>query len=147
MPTQSDADEDRQLALYQIGLLQRWPDAKRVKLVWHYLAADKEIISSRTRPPISKSSSSEVVERIHQIEKETTLGRWEVRVSRLCDWCEYKPICPAFKHTIAMEALPVNEYLQDSGVQLVRKYAELDAKKSVHQLEIEAINAGAEEAR
>src|SRR4029077_1980338 len=46
--TQQDAGEDRQLALYQFGIMQRWPDAKKVKLVWHYLAADKEIVSTRT---------------------------------------------------------------------------------------------------
>ena len=35
-------DEDRQLALYQIGIQKMWNDVNRVELVWHYVAFDKE---------------------------------------------------------------------------------------------------------
>src|SRR5258708_274374 len=48
LPTQEDADQDRQLALYQLGISQRWPDAKKVRLVWHYLAFDKQLVSTRS---------------------------------------------------------------------------------------------------
>jgi len=138
VPTQQDADEDRQLALYQLGLLQRWPDAKRVKLIWHYLAADKEIVSART-PTDLATLERDVIDVIHLIEEETKLGRWNVRVSRLCEWCEYKAICPAWKHPVAMEILTPNEYLQDTGVQLVQKFADLEAKKADLQAEIKAL--------
>jgi putative RecB family exonuclease len=138
VPTQEDADQDRQLALYQLGIMQRWPDAKRIKLVWHYLAADKDIVSSRTEADLS-ALEREVIEAIHQIEEETKAGRWEVRTSRLCEWCEYKPICPAWKHPVAMEALPPNEYLKDTGVQLVQKYADLEARKADLQAGIKSI--------
>ena len=138
VPTQEDADQDRQLALYQLGIMQRWPDAKRFKLIWHYLAADKDIVSSRTEADLS-ALEREVIEAIHQIEEETKLGRWDVRTSRLCEWCEYKPICPAWKHPVAMEALPPNEYLKDTGVQLVQKYAELEARKADLQAGIKSI--------
>lgn len=138
VPTQEDADQDRQLALYHLGLLQRWPDAKNVKLIWHYLASDKEIVSSRTLSDL-QALEREVIDVIHKIEQETQVGRWEVRMSALCGWCEYKPLCPAYKHPIAMEALPPNEYLQDTGVQLVQKYAALEAQKSDHLAEIKRL--------
>jgi putative RecB family exonuclease len=140
VPTQEDADDDRQLALYQLGIMQRWPDAKNVKLVWHYLAADKEITSQRSAAHL-ETLQREVLTLIHQIEAETKLAQWNVRVSALCNWCEYKPLCPAYKHEIAMEALTPNEYLQDSGVQLVQKYAGLDARKADLQVEIKGIEA------
>ncbi len=139
VPTQEDADEDRQLALYQLGIMQRWPDAKKIKLVWHYLASDKEITSSRTAENLAELEK-EVIGVIHHIEEESGKGRWEVRVSRLCDWCEYKPICPAWKHAVAMEVLAPNEYLQDTGVQLVQKYAALEAQKADHQAAIVALS-------
>ena len=41
-------DEDRQLALYQIGVQNMWNDVCNVELVWHYVAFDKEIRSKRT---------------------------------------------------------------------------------------------------
>ena len=138
MPTQEDVDEDRQLALYQLGITQRWPDAKNIKLIWHYLAFDKELVSTRTLADL-ESLEKDVLGVIHQIEAETTLGRWDVRVSRLCEWCEYRSLCPAWKHPIAMEAVPLNEYLQDSGVQLVKKYAGLEASKADHQAAIFAL--------
>jgi putative RecB family exonuclease len=138
VPTQQDADEDRQLALYQFGIMQRWPDAKKVKLVWHYLAADKKITSTRTAADL-QSLERDVIEAIHRIEQETALGRWDVKVSRLCEWCEYKPICPAWKHAAAMDALTPNAYLQDTGVQLVQKYAGLEERKADLQVQIKAL--------
>jgi putative RecB family exonuclease len=140
IPTQQNADEDRQLALYQFGIMQRWPDAKKVRLVWHYLSADKTIVSTRTAADL-KSLEEEVISVIKQIEREATLGKWEVRVSRLCEWCEYKPICPAWKHPVAMEVLDPNAYLQDTGVQLVEKYADLDERKADLQAEIKKIES------
>ncbi len=140
LPTQEDADDDRQLALYQLGLLQRWPDAKQFKLIWHYLAFDKELVSTRA-PADLKSLQQEIVETIHQVENEMKIGRWEVRTSRLCDWCEYKPICPAWKHPVQMDELPVNEYLKDPGVVLVRTYAELEKQKADHQAAIKSVEA------
>lgn len=138
MPTQQDVDEDRQLALYHLGIKQRWPDAKNVKLIWHYLALDKDISSSRSETDL-KALQDEVIGMIHNIEAEIKIGKWEVRTSRLCEWCEYKPMCPAWKHTIEMQALPVNEYLQNTGVQLVQKYAALEAQKADHQAAIKAL--------
>ena len=94
--------------------------------------------AKRIWPPLNaKSSRSSTGSKT-----ETKLGRWDVRVSRLCDWCEYKPICPAWKHPIAMEVLAPNEYLQDTGVQLVQKYAELEARKADLQAEIKVTGGG-----
>lgn len=138
MPTQEDVDEDRQLALYHLGIKQRWPDAKKVKLIWHYVAFDKDISSERSESDL-KTLEREVIEAIRRIEEESKLGRWEVRTSRLCDWCEYKPLCPAWKHPTEMQALPPNEYLQNTGVQLVQKYAELEAQKADHQAAIKSL--------
>ncbi len=138
LPTQEEADEDRQLALYHLGIQQRWPDAKRVKLIWHYLAFDKDIVSSRSETDLA-SLEREVIGLIRQIEEERKLGRWEVRTSRLCEWCEYKPLCPAWKHPVAMEGLPPNEYLKDAGVQLVQKYAVLESQKADLQAQIKVL--------
>ena len=35
--SQNEANKDRQLALYQIGLTKIFPDVQHVKLVWHFL--------------------------------------------------------------------------------------------------------------
>jgi len=140
LPTQAEADEDRQLALYEIGIRQRWPDAKKVELVWHYLATDKELRSTRT-PQQLKQLEKEIIEVIHDVEAESARGLWPAQTSALCGWCEYKPLCPAFKHEIKVAALPENEYLADAGVDLVRKYAALEAQKADQQAAVQKINA------
>jgi len=54
LPEQSKMDEDRQLALYQIGIQNMWNDVYNVELVWHYVAFDKEIRSSRTEEELDE---------------------------------------------------------------------------------------------
>ena len=49
LPKQEDLQTDRQLAFYQMGVEGKWQDVKEVRLIWHYLAFDKELRSSRTR--------------------------------------------------------------------------------------------------
>lgn len=48
LPLPEYIKNDRQLALYAIGVKERYPDAKSVRLVWHFLKFDKEIDSTRT---------------------------------------------------------------------------------------------------
>src|SRR5262249_28055659 len=67
--SQEEADQDRQLALYQLGVKQRWPDAKNFKLIWHYLAADKDITSTRNDADLA-TLEREVIDVIHGIEEE-----------------------------------------------------------------------------
>lgn len=123
--TQAEADDDRQLGLYHIALKEKWPEIKEVKLVWHSLLFNKEFVSSRTEVQLDKLQQ-EVIDEIKKIEACTD---FEPHKSGLCDWCEYQLVCPLWKHPKAMEALPVNEYKQDSGVKLVAKYAEFERTK------------------
>jgi len=54
LPSQNDADTDRQLALYQLGIQQKWPDYNTIHLIWHYLAFDMELVSSRSPEAINE---------------------------------------------------------------------------------------------
>jgi putative RecB family exonuclease len=125
LPIQEYLDEDRQLALYAIAVKEMYPDAKEVKLVWHFLAFDKEMASERTEKEL-EALKKETVALIEQVEKET---EFKPNVTKLCDWCEFNPICPMWKHHVKLEEKPANEYLKDPGVKLVNKYAEINAKK------------------
>ena len=48
VPSQSEVDEDRQLALYQIGVGARFGAQRPVRLVWHYLRQRRMLVSTRT---------------------------------------------------------------------------------------------------
>ena len=135
LPSQEDVDNDRQLGLYHIGIQKRWPDIRDVRLVWHYLAFDRELVSSRSAEAIA-NLAQDAMRLIDEIE---STEDFPPRESGQCDWCEYPDLCPVRKHFYTVEALPVNEYLSEPGVVLVNKYAELKEKAAEIDRETEKV--------
>lgn len=132
LPLQKDIDNERQLALYEIGIRERFPDVREVRLIWHYLIFDTEISSKRT-PEQLEGLRKETISLIDTIEAD---NQFKHKESALCEWCYYWAYCPAKKHLAKVEALPVEEFLADDGVLLVNKYVsawnrskEADAEK------------------
>ena len=142
LPTQKEIDSDRQLALYQMGVEARWKEIEEVRLIWHYLAFDAEIKSSRT-PDHLQQIRQETFGLIQKIETDM---QFLPKEGPLCDWCDYQPMCPKRKHLIMVENLPPNEYLKEKGLNLVNRYVELREKKRVLNEEIDVELAKIEEA-
>ncbi len=92
VPSQKALDEDRQLALYQIGLADRYAADESVRLVWHYVARGVVRQSVRTPEQLQqlRTTTMSVIDRIRE---ET---RFEPKKNALCDWCEFKSVCPAW---------------------------------------------------
>ena len=97
-PHEKHGETDRQLALYAVALKETFPGAKdkSIKLVWHFLAHDKKLTSRRSDEQL-KQLKKETLNLINEIEKTSV---FPPNKSRLCDWCEYKDICPAWNNTI-----------------------------------------------
>ena len=93
LPNASQVASDTQLALYEIALRHRWPAASRISLIWHYLAFDKDIQITKTAQQLEtiKRNTLGLIQRIES----TTF--FPTKVTALCDWCEYKEMCPAMK--------------------------------------------------
>ena len=136
LPEQSQLDQDRQLALYDIAIRQKWNDVKKVDLVWHYVIFDKEFRSSRTQEELVQLKK-ETVSLIDTVE---TTANFPPHQSSLCNWCDYQDICPLFSHRHKTEVLPVNEYLKEDGVALVNQYASLEAEKKELKEKIKEID-------
>lgn len=132
LPTQEDADADPQLGLYHLAVKNKWPEADKVRLIWHYLAFNKQIESLRSAAQL-ESLQATIVGQIKQVE---ACKDFPPTKSALCAWCAFQPICPLWKHPLAMAGLPANEYLQDPGVKLVARYAELEDEKEKLQAKI-----------
>lgn len=135
LPAQAEADQDRQLALYQFGVQQKWPDIKQVRLVWHYLAFDHELVSRRSNEAIATLVAS-ITRLIDEIESAREFPPGE---SELCDWCEYPDLCPRRKHLYLVANLPVNQYLSEPGVALVNKYAALKQQSGEIEKELDEV--------
>lgn len=142
LPTQEEVNSDRQLAFYQMGVEEKRKDIREVRLIWHYLAFDAEIQSSRT-PEKLHQLRQETLELIQKIESDR---QFIPKEGPLCDWCNYQGLCPKRKHLVTVESLPPNEYLNEEGVTLVNEYVELKEKKRVWNEEIDAELAKIEEA-
>ena len=94
-PSQEKIDEDRQLALYSIAIKEKFGKDKEVLLVWHYLAFNKNVHSKRTNEQLEELKRS-VLDLIKMIESTQNFRPY---ISRLCDWCEYQNICPAWDNS------------------------------------------------
>ena len=88
--SQPKADQDRQLALYQMGMAQRFGRDQPFRLVWHFLQKGQRRTSTRTAGQLDdlREETLELVRRIHA-EK-----RFEPKASPLCNWCEFSERCP-----------------------------------------------------
>ena len=148
LPEQLDLDADRQLALYQIGVQDLWPEAreKGVRLVWHEVAFDVGMRSTRT-PEALEELRAELAALIDRIEAEKDFPH---RESSLCGWCAYQDLCPARKHLVRVEALPLDKWKDEPGVAIVDGYAErwrkkkeLEAAKDAVEKDMEAIREAA----
>ncbi|PIN70348.1 hypothetical protein COV94_01775 [Candidatus Woesearchaeota archaeon CG11_big_fil_rev_8_21_14_0_20_57_5] len=133
LATKDDVDHDRQLAMYSIWVREQFPDCKDVKLVWHYLAFSKTLMSTRT-PAQLAALKAQVLRAISTIESCKDPKEFPTNPSRLCDWCVYKSLCPAFAHERKLEQLPAEDIRTEDGVQLVDRYTLLqDEKRGIEQ--------------
>lgn len=96
------------------------------------LAFNKEVISERSDEQL-RLLQEEVIRKIKEIEN---AKEFPTKVSKLCDYCEYKTICPAFKHKLEVEAKrEASNLKEDEGVSLVNKLSEI--KERISSLEEE----------
>jgi putative RecB family exonuclease len=93
LPNAAQVSNDVQLGLYEIAIRHRWPQTGRISLIWHYLAFDKEIKITKT-PQQLETIKQNTLGLIQRIEAATS---FPTHVTPLCDWCEYREICPAMK--------------------------------------------------
>lgn len=135
LPKQAEADEDRQLAMYHLMLKDTWDDVDDVTLVWHYLAFDEQLRSSRSEEQLDELTRY-LIELIQDIERAERQDDWPTAESGFCNWCDYPHLCPQRKHLIQVEDLPENEYLQDDGVKLVNEFAKWHQKEKEAKAEL-----------
>jgi putative RecB family exonuclease len=112
LPAQEDLDNDRQLAMYALWVKKNFKDFKKVRLVWHFVAFDKEMESFRTEEQL-EDLRQEVLSQICLME---AARDFPPHVSSLCRWCLYQGMCPMWKHEKELEEKPVDEWQDDDGL-------------------------------
>ena len=111
LPSQEVLDKDRQLALYSIAIKEIYGVEKKVILVWHYLAHNKRIHSRRTDKQLNqlKEDTLDLIKEINSTRD------FPPTKSPLCNWCEYKPICPAWGNKPPEKQMNLKDYYESKG--------------------------------
>ena len=142
VPPQNKADIDRQLGLYALAVHQRYPEVKKIDLIWHYVRFDEEVRSTRDEKQLDSMISS-TVSLINVIEAATERKEFPTKTSILCNWCEYKAQCPEYSHQYASQKeMPTLSTTTISAVQAaetVDKLIELKEKKKNLSLDMDAM--------
>jgi hypothetical protein len=94
--------------------------------VWHYVATDLEVRSTRT-PRQLADLKERVLGKIREIEAQSS---FPARTSALCDWCDYKSLCPAWKHLFQTSGMPEEERALEDGLVLVDEYLQVSQELS-----------------
>ena len=99
LPSQDSADENLQMSIYHMALTRRWPstDPAKIKLTLYFLKHGEKISSQRSAEELEATREA-VLKTIKNIEESSAKNNFPPNPSKLCDWCAYKPICPAWKH-------------------------------------------------
>lgn len=129
LPSQEIVDNDFQLAIYQMGVQNRWPSLnKPIKLSLYFLKHGIKLSTSRTPEQIE-----EVKIKILDLIKKIKTGDFNPVPSPLCGWCGYQRECPMFKHKFKQEKSKIDinktvkEYyeLKEKSKKTTQRVAEL----------------------
>jgi putative RecB family exonuclease len=86
---------DLQLAIYQLGAAELWPDRRDPKLVWHFLAFGRRI-TVRLGGDGLAWKAKDILRGVGRIEQAIASDRFPARISKLCRWCSYRAYCPEY---------------------------------------------------
>lgn len=89
--SQNAVDQDRQLALYQLGLERRFGPTRAFRLVWHFVRSGVTRSSTRTAEQL-EALREDTLARVRRIQSESD---FPAKPSQLCRWCEYRDGCSA----------------------------------------------------
>ncbi len=141
LPSQEAVDSDLQMSVYHMALTRRWPnlDPKKIKLSLYFLKHDEKISSQRTAESLLEIRES-ILKTIIDIEERTKKNSFPPVVSKLCDYCAFRPICPAWKHLYQKEKSPApDENLLEEALSEYFSIKEADDKNSERLGELQAI--------
>ena len=95
VPTQKDVDKDQQMTFYCLaassqGIYQKNPED--ILLSFYFFETQEKISTKRTFQDLIKAKK-EIIAKAKEIEKSDFLPK----PSTLCDFCDYKLLCPAWQ--------------------------------------------------
>lgn len=100
MPPQKALEQNLQLSLYALGLKERWPhiNIEDIKLSLYFLKHGEKLSIAANAETVGAIKEN-ILKNIRIIEEKMREGKeFEPMPSPLCNWCGFKPMCPAWRH-------------------------------------------------
>ncbi len=101
MPSQESVDKDLQLAVYHLGVANRWPsltqDGRGLKTSLYFLKHGEKLSTTRTPQDLAATKES-IIKDFETISRAAKEAKFPPTPNALCDWCEFQKNCPYFKH-------------------------------------------------
>jgi putative RecB family exonuclease len=122
LPPQARIDQDLQLSIYHMAAREIW-GIEPERLTLYYLLPGQRMTTVRTARDMD-----ELRRRIAIVAQRIEAGMFEPRQNPLCDWCEYQPLCPLFRHRYEREQgdpAPRMTEIVDEWITLKRKGREV----------------------
>lgn len=91
LPYKDSLDFDDQLTFYFWAATNLFPKYKKVNLCLHYLLPNKLLLTSRDKKHIER-----LQKKIEVTAEQIKNSDFSPKKNRLCDWCEYRHLCPLF---------------------------------------------------
>ncbi|QQG45283.1 MAG: PD-(D/E)XK nuclease family protein [Candidatus Sungiibacteriota bacterium] len=136
MPSQEMLNRDLQLSLYSLGLQKRWPhiNAEDIKLSLYFLKHGEKL-STKATTETTEKTKNHILKTIGEIQGRLSSGKeFEPMPGPLCDWCGYKPMCPAWRH------LYRNKQQKTDNIQtILKEYFELKKASQQNENRIEEL--------
>lgn len=136
MPSQAALDRDLQLSLYSLGLQKRWPHlvAEDIKLSLYFLKHGEKL-STRAAPETTEEIKTRALKTIAEIQEKLRLGKeFEPMPSALCNWCGYRPLCPAWRHLYRNKEK--EEVSQEEIDRVIGEYFEIKGKSKEYDVRL-----------
>jgi len=126
MPSQEAVDKDLQLAVYHLGVANRWPtlvkEDRPLKTSLYFLKHGEKLSSTRTLDNLNATKES-IIKDVEIIDRAFKENKFNATPNVLCDWCEFQRNCPFFKHKFKEEKIFFND--QDIRA-LIGEYTKLN---------------------
>jgi putative RecB family exonuclease len=92
LPPQVLVDRDLQLSIYHLAAREVW-GIEPERLTLYYLLPGQRMSTSRCSRDVD-----DLRRRVNTVAERIAAGKFEPRQNPLCDWCDYQPLCPLFRH-------------------------------------------------
>ena len=122
LPPQAAIDRDLQLSVYHLAAKEVW-GIEPERLTLYYLLPGQRMSTARAARDVD-----ELRRRIATVAARISAGRFEARSNRLCDWCDYQPQCPLYRHRHEKEQgdpAPRMTEIVDEWIELKRRGREV----------------------